>query len=445
MLKFWPIGFLLFLLVGCKSLPKKPQPPIFDRKAQFSVVLADSSKSVTRQSTTWWNTLDDNLQNNILILLRDNPTIRLAQTQIDEAKGVLLAEAAQEGLSVDANTNNQLEVGDNKNNRQSLVFDFSLPLDLFNQLSEQQAAANHVLAQRLAEFEQIKQAQIEAYLLAILNGMQAKQTEQLIQAQINTAQTLLQLTELRFAQGLASSIDVLQQREQLAALRQQIPPTKLQQRLAHNEMMRLLGKTPIANTAFPEQRLIPLNQAFAFTQPEQLLNSRADLLAKRAALAAQNSEYAALLAQRLPTLNVSLQGLLSLSSGDLSDLLSAAIHANLNLLDNGRWQGQVMAQNAQLKKAGIEYLSAWLDAVRQVDDLLNQAQQNQATIDLAKQRLRIAEQLFVVSKQVYTQGTGDYLPVLSAVRTLQQQQREYLNLTIEQQRIQIRLHTALGR
>ena len=121
---------------------------------------------------------------------------------------------------------------------------------------------------------------------------------------------------------------------------------------------------------------------------------------------------------------------------------SAALYTSL--FDSGELSAQISEQRAALERAGIAYLQAWLAAVRETDDLLNTLQANQQRLDRSAQLIEVEEKLFEATRRRYERGISDYLPVLAAVRSLQQQQRDHLALQAERLRIIVRLHTAMG-
>jgi multidrug efflux system outer membrane protein len=85
-----------------------------------------------------------------------------------------------------------------------------------------------------------------------------------------------------------------------------------------------------------------------------------------------------------------------------------------------------------------------LQALRETDDLLNQLQRSHEQLQLSQAASEAAAALFKATRRRYERGVTDYLPVLDALQSLQQQQRQHLALQAEHQRILVRLHTALG-
>jgi len=438
-------GLLLLLLLsallgGCLSPMEKPATPVLHTPPDFSISVP------TRQvDDPWWqDALPPALVDRVDALLQDNPAIRIAAQQVAVQRARLDEAEAQRWLDVEgaASSRGQRDDGDGSDT-QRLALNARLPLDLSGRLAQTRDAAAYDLAQRLADLEQVRLRQVQDYLLTHIDAAEASQLLALLAQQLKSAGTLLRLTELRFAQGLASSVDVLQQREQLAALRLEPNKVELRRRVATNRLAELLGQTP--DQVGGEPAALPIIAAtFAVRKPAELLQRRPDLLARQAALAASDRRYEAALREKLPALDLDSGALLQLASGDASRVLSIALEASISLFDSGRLDARAAAQRAELERSGSAYLEAWLQAVRENEDLLHTLRASRTQLRLSAQRNQVATDLFEASRRRYERGVSDYLPVLAALRTLQQQQRDHLALQADQLRVIVRLHGAMG-
>ena len=437
-LSAWLFG--LALLTGCAGTGERPQPPQINPPEQFTTRIEAGAGD-----QPWWQlAADASLQAGLQNLLNDNPQIRIDARAVAASRARMnLAEAERwPELNASAAAGADRNDGDDSDSR-SLGLDASLPLDVFGRLAATRDAAAFDLAGDLAQLEQTRLEQVQAFLLAKIDDAEAAALSALIEQQVDTAKTLLKLTELRFAQGLVSSVDVLQQREQLASLKQQLPAATLQRRLANNQLDALLGRAP--RLQLPPAPSLPLvSKGFATASPARLLERRPDLIAQRAALAARDQRYEAALRARLPEASLSASALLRSVSGDTASLLGIAAQASVAVFDSGRLQAGIDEQAALLEQAGSQYLQSWLSAVRETDDLANRVNSGEQQVALSQQASRAAEDLFAAARRRYERGVSDYLPVINALRSLQTQQRSHLALLAEQQRLIVRLHTAMG-
>ena len=124
--------------------------------------------------------------------------------------------------------------------------------------------------------------------------------------------------------------------------------------------------------------------------------------------------------------------------------MSAALDAAFTLFDSGAKQSIAAERRAELTAAGEQHLSDWLAIVIQVDGLLHEEASLVERIELSNQRLASSRALMQAAQRRYERGVSDYLPVLEALRSLQQQQRDHLALRASLARTRIRLHHALG-
>ncbi len=329
-------------------------------------------------------------------------------------------------------------------NSRSISADVTLPVDLNGALAKRRAAARYRLQASEAETAQLRSDLARDYLLALVDGREARKRLTLLEQQLGVADTLLGLIELRFTQGLASSVDVLQQRDQRAAIRQQLPIARRDAATADNRLRRIAGSTPGDGVHKSSGELIDVADTFAAVQPIDLLQRRGGLRAQQARIAAADAAFAAALADRWPTLSASGTILRRVLSGDYSSILSATLDAAFTLFDGGNKRAIAAERRAELAAAGERYLGDWIDSVLDADDLMLEAGSLGERIVLSEQRLASSRVLLKAAQRRYERGVSDYLPVLEALRGLQQQERDHLALRADLARTRIRLHHAFG-
>lgn len=439
---------LALSLSACLSLPhREADLPELPTPAGGYPSSDARTKSAEPPTVVWWQAaLAKPLAARLEAALVNNADLAVAQARVAAARASLDSAEAERWGEVGLNGRVDLSNDDGSTaGSRRLGLDATLPLDLFGRLEASRDAAAFDLAQALADLEQVRIDQAEQFLSRYLDAAEAVRRVGLIEEQIEAGKTLLRLTELRFAQGQASSVDVLQQRDELARQRQELPILRFEQRAAANELTRIAGLPPQADI----KELLPADLPevapnFALDQPLALLNRRPDLIAARADLMARDRRFAAAIANRLPELDLSASALVRATAGDVSGLVNAALDAGFTLFDSGAKRAEIERQRALLQAAGQAYLSAWLTAVAQVDDLLAEEQSLRQRLELSRQRLDVANKLLEAVTRRYQRGISDYLPVLAGLRSLQQQERDHLALQAELARVRVRLHGALG-
>lgn len=442
-----PLWFMLStcLLGACTPGPERPLPPAVNTAAEFSAPFPGLSSDASIGEHWWRQAVSDKLWPPLEQALSSNPELREAQAEIEAARAQLLQAEADTGPSLElgADYRARRESGDTSNNR-SIRVDGSVPVDVSGALGYRVDAARFELQATIADADDLRSNLARDFLFALIDGAEATQRIALLKRQIELSKTLLRLTELRFTQGLASSVDVLQQRDELAALRQQIPLTRLEQKTAGNALRRISAMTPEQAPLLVAETLPEIVGAFPAIKPVDLLDRRGALRASRARIEAADARFAAALADRLPTLQLSSDVITRAMSGDVTTAISMVIDAALTLFDSGSKVAIAEEQRAELVAAGEQYLADWFAVVIEVDNLIHADSRLRERIALSEHRLKTVDTLLTAARRRYERGVSDYLPVLAALRGQQQQQRDHLALQAELARTRVRLHRAIS-
>ncbi len=432
----------LLLLGGCRSVDTRPERPAPDPTAGFSVAIEATSPD---PAVAWWESeLPPSHRTWIDRLVTLNPAIRIAAAAVRQQLAELQAADAERGASLDASAGGRIDRSDGDGSeRLEAGVDARLPIDVSGQLDAEYRSRLWQYRRAHYQLHQVRQEQLLDLLLALIDYAEARQLERLLDQQVSTTRKQLHLTEIRFTQGLVSSVDVLQQRDQIASLQQQYPDVTRAARSAMNRVSGLIGETPAPSLDLP-QALVDLAPALPLQRPIELLQRRPGLRAQQAALAAADADFEAALRARLPQLALSGSALWQLLAGNPSAVVQAALDASLNLFDGGARTAAIARQRALLEIAGTRYLQDWLAAVRETDDLLNSSDSLARQLQRNRERLEIAQQLHQATLSRYQRGVTDFLPVLTALRDLQQQERDALRLQAEKERTLTRLKIAAG-
>lgn len=280
-----------------------------------------------------------------------------------------------------------------------------------------------------------------------LQLVEQRATLALLEGQRDVNSTYLELTELRFRQGLASSLDVFQQRQQSAAIQAQIPPAKAQLAILKNQLSVLLGRAPgeLDSKRAELPQLPPLPEVGI---PAALLQNRPDVQAARLRVVAADHRVGSAIANRFPKLTLSASGGLrgfdvatGLFDNWLYNLVAGLVAP---LTDQVRLEAEERRARAQLEERVAVYGQTVLVALREVEDaLVREARQVELLTELSAQ-VEVAEATLGEARRRYQNGLSAYLPVLDALEALQS--AEQRRLVAERQRLSIRVQLcrALG-
>lgn len=194
--------------------------------------------------------------------------------------------------------------------------------------------------------------------------------------------------------------------------------------------------------ALPE--LPPLPEAGL---PADMLASRPDVRAAQARLAAADYRVAAAVADRLPSLSLTgSAGYSAVRSQDLwnSQAWSMAASALAPVFDAGRRAAEVSRTKAKVDEALALYTQTILTAFREVEDALVQERKQREYVESVREQLDLATSTLREARERYSNGLSDYLPVLAAVQSHHQIERELVSARRQLISFRIQLYRSLG-
>ncbi|MCL4216839.1 MAG: TolC family protein [Candidatus Hydrogenedentes bacterium] len=319
-------------------------------------------------------------------------------------------------------------------------------LDLWGRLKSVVRAERAELAALQEDYRALRlflSAQVaEAYYQAVEQRMQYA----LLMEQRSLAETFLELLELRFLQGSATGVDLLQQRGQLAEIDAEVPVVQSELGLLENRLDVLVGMPPDGRDrtngvvlALPESARLP-----ELGVPLELLRNRPDLQALQHRVVASDYDVTAAIAERLP--RVTLDGSLVYTDGTNIPRLTGAGSMALfqPLLDWGLRKAAVDASRETLAQNLLAFTETYLVAIEEVETALWQEARQRERIDALASREEILMRTVEETRQRYSLGVSDYLPVITALEALQNVQRNLLQERRALVSLRIQIYRAIG-
>ncbi len=335
-------------------------------------------------------------------------------------------------------------------NQYQLGADASWELDLFGRLRRTVEAANASAqvsledqrAVRVSLLAQVAQSYIE------LRGAQARRAVAL--ADLATIDDLLQLTQQRHAAGLNTELDVRNAMAQASQTRASLPGLELQITQAIHTLGVLLGEDPEALRGELERpgAIPPVPPQVPIGLPAELARRRPDIREAEASLHAATAQIGVAVADLYPQLTLSADGgFQSETVGSLvnwSSLFgSVGPELDIPIFDRGR-RKTVHLYNLKAQEAALAYQSAVLNALHEVEDAAaayraDQQQRQWLTDTVAQNRIALD-----LARQRYQSGLSDFINVLDAQRTLQQNEQSLLESTSAVSSDLVTLYRSLG-
>jgi NodT family efflux transporter outer membrane factor (OMF) lipoprotein len=448
----WSAKSLSILLIlfglamgGCQAHRVDLSPnPLKGEEASFSATSTVPEPS----ENDWWTAFGDaKLDDLIQRSLDGNLDVLRAIARLDQATALTRQAEALRLPLLDIETRAEKEWIDGDSQKRNLRAGGALSweIDVFNRIgfaalarqSEQMARAEDVEAVRLSLSAEVA----GAYYDAISQRRQLA----LLQRQIDVDRNLLELTELRFNGGLSASVDVLQQSSQLAETESLVPPTEAALRLSENRLDVLIGEAPDARNRVDDEDAFANIEALPFLGvPSDLLLNRPDLRALQAELVAADADIGRAIAERLP--RITLEGAYYYEDGPVFTGPAAFLLGSLvqPLLDWGARKAEVERNRALYVERLAVFSQAYLEAIEEVENAIYQERKQRVFLSRLEDRRRILAQTVEETRDRYTSGLTDFLPVLNALQELQRLERVILRQKRDLIGFRIRLHRALG-
>lgn len=258
----------------------------------------------------------------------------------------------------------------------------------------------------------------------------------------------LTLTHNRFAQGIASGLDVSQAQTQLYGVQSQLIDLGVQRTAYEHAIAILIGKPP-AELTIPAAELKTAPPAVPVGLPSELLERRPDIAGAERQVAAANEQIGIAMAAYYPSLTLGGSG--GLASSTIRTLFtwpsrfwSVGPALAETLFDAGRRRSIVAEQRAAYDASVDAYRQTVLTAFQQVEDNLAALHVLANESDKVQDTIHAAQDVLTISDAQYRAGTADYLTVISAQATLLNTQSTSVQLLTRRLTASVALIQALG-
>lgn len=323
----------------------------------------------------------------------------------------------------------------------------SYEIDVWRRIaSQRQAAESRVSASR---------EDVESTAL-ILSGTAAglwftilEQTSlvQLLDRQVATSEQFLELTELRFSLGQGSAVDVLQQRQQVAARNSELPLVRSALEVSKNSLAVLLGEVPGSTLPPPASELPTLPPFPSVFTPAELFNQRPDLRSEMLRLEATDYDVAVAVADRFPRIGISLS--YEFSGNHLGDIFERELGSLLGnivapILDGGRRRAEVERRRALVQEQLDRFGLAFLNAMLEIENAIVEEKYQKELIDRLEEEVELGRLTLAESRSRYANALDDYLSVLVALQSLQALERRLVSEQTRLLLVRSDLYRALG-
>lgn len=440
-----PRWILILLLsgVGCaeqnllRPALREPAPPAF----------SDSGEEA--MTDRWWTSFGNSeLNSHIESALGDSYTLATAMQRVSAARALARREASDMfgDLNGVVGLSGRFGPGSDSSSLQ-WGLDGTYPIDMWGEI-EARVNAEQLRADSVShDYHSVALTLSAEISRTWFSLIEAHAQAKLLDVQIETNRTGLELQESRFGEGLIRSADVLRQRQLLESTLEQAVVAQSQIEVLEHQLAVLLGQMPQMATYETGAQLPDLPALPATGVPSDLLQRRPDVRRDFVAFQAADRDLASAISRQYPRLNLSGSVLNTADSPEtiLQDwFVSIGGQLIAPLLDGGQRKAEVHRNSALVRQRFYEYAQTVLTAFSEVEDSLAQEKYQRKRIEHLKNQVTLAGQASNQLREQYLIGDAEYLDVLSAITGQQSLQRRLLSAQLDLVLIRVNLYRSLA-
>ncbi len=274
-----------------------------------------------------------------------------------------------------------------------------------------------------------------------------RQELELVREQLALNKQSLELITLRFQNGLATALDVYQQRQIITQTESLVPALEEALEGAHHELAVLLGRPPRDDIEISANKLPDPGPLPEPGVPADLLARRPDIRAAGLQLEAADWRVSAARADRLPSLRLTASASYGAEEwGLLFDNWMATLAGGVTgpVFDAGRRKAEVDRTRAVVDERLAAYRLKVLESVKEVESAMMRESKQREYVGKLETERDTAQATYEQARQRYMNGVIDYLPVLTALTQLQATERRLLQAEYASLERRIQLYVALG-
>ncbi len=426
---------VLIAAAGCAVGPnyRSPKLPV---PAEWSEPRLGGVTEGEAEVVRWWATFrDPTLDSLIERAAESNHDLRLAAARVREARALRSGVAADLFPQVDP----VASLTDARRSQNALTFpitqldtdlyeaafDASWELDVFGGKRRAVEAATADLA---AAVEDARDVLITLLAEVARNYIEARGFQgrlAIAYRNIEAQREVLDVTQSRFAAGLANELDVSRAAAVLASTTAQLPTLETSLHQGMHRLGVLLGQEPGALMAeLSTDRPIPAPPPeVPVGLPADLLRRRPDVRRSERQLAAVTARIGVATAELFPKFSLtSLAGFQSLHTSDLftggSRFWSAGPSVTWRILDVARVRAGIHVWNAREEQAVAQYEKAVLISLEDVENALVAYAKEQLRYASLNEAVEANRRALELANELYAKGLSDFLSVLDAERSL---------------------------
>jgi len=382
----------------------------------------------------WWTVFNDEQLSSLISRGEEkNLTIKMALSRVKEARATLGIQDS--GLYPSLDTNGSITEGKesetvnplatSSQTKYSISADASWEIDLFGRIRRSIEAST-------ADYQASREDHNDVLITIRAEIASNYLSYRSLQAQIETARKniasqkeMLNLTQIRYDNGIATYLDVAQASRVLANTEADLPLIRMQLMQNITALSVLTGEpSDTLRLELHTVKPVPLPQTTLIVGiPADRIRQRPDVKKAERQLAAQTARIGVATADLYPSFSLlGSLGLASLSSGDFfnsgSKVYGIGPSLSWNIFDMGRIRQNIAVQDARTEQALLSYELTMLQAIKEVEDSLSAFHEQQERLKALSKSVTASKESLKMSTKLYKDGLTPFQDVLDAQRAL---------------------------
>jgi outer membrane protein, multidrug efflux system len=445
---------LLFtVLAGCALHEASRKPPVMP--AAFE---ARPAAGEAWPSQDWYKGFgSQQLQTLIEQAANNNLDLAMARARVTQAD----ARARQAGAAilpaVDAGANGNYLAGHSANGSAhetdwAVLLSASYEIDFWGKNRAIARSASLLAEASRADRDTLALTTLAAVADGYFHVLSLRERLNIATANVDAAQKLLDVIQARFNEGLANPVELSAQKATLATAALMVPDLKQQEGEALASLALLLGRAPEQFSIADESLESIVEPSLGSGIPAQLLTRRPDVFMAEANMQAANANLLAARAALLPSFDLTISGGVQNPALNAAVITLSGVGPTLNLgasiaqtiFDAGRLRAMRAEAQAKDEELVAAYRAAILAALVDVENALSGINHLEEARAFQLESVTQSERAFEGATLRYKAGSGDFLTVLEAQRTLYTARDQYSQYKLARLEASVALCKALG-
>jgi outer membrane protein, multidrug efflux system len=444
----WALPFL----AGCALHEATPKPP--PMPAAFEA----RPGGETWPSQDWYKEFgSQQLQSLIEQAANNNLDLAMARARVTQAD----ARARQAGAAilpaVDAGANGNYLAGHSANGSAhetdwAVLLSASYEIDFWGKNRATARSASLLAEASRADRDTLALTTLAAVADGYFQVLSLRERLNIASANVDAAQRLLDVIQARFDEGLANPVELSAQKATLATAALVVPDLKQREGEALASLALLLGRAPEQFSIADDSLESMAEPRVGSGIPAELLTRRPDVFMAETNMQAANANLLAARAALLPSFNLTLSGGVQNPALNAAVITLSGAGPTLNfgasiaqtIFDGGRLRAMRAEAQAKDEELVTAYRSAILAALVDVENALSALNHLEEARPFQLESITQSERAFQGATLRYKAGSGDFLTVLEAQRTLYAARDQYSQYRLARLEATVALCKALG-